>query len=138
MPECDRFNDYRRQICRGEQPHLSREKVNYYRAAWGMPPLPDGDDYQEMEAAVSLPQAPPSLPSLVQRVVTFATALTRHVCDGLTKCDDSEIQARLECCQQCPSFTGLHCRECGCCASGDNTFLNKLAWRSETCPLGKW
>lgn len=77
-------------------------------------------------------------PSLFQRVRTFAGALVGHVKDGMTKCSEDEIQARLAVCQSCPSFTGSHCKECGCACSAQSRFFNKLAWRSESCPLGKW
>jgi hypothetical protein len=74
----------------------------------------------------------------LERVVTFASALKDHLCDGMVKCEAGEIQARLEVCRQCPSFTGSHCRECGCACGSKSKFFNKLAWRSETCPLGHW
>lgn len=138
FPECEQFHDHRRTICRGERPDLSRATADQYRAAWGLSALPDHVPYPGSAAPTAPPSAPPSLPALAQRVATFAAALTDHVCDGMVKCEQSEIQARLEVCQQCPSFTGTHCRECGCVCNGQTTFFNKLAWRSEKCPLGRW
>ncbi|ODA31441.1 hypothetical protein [Planctopirus hydrillae] len=80
----------------------------------------------------------PPLPSFVTRLKHFFSALTQHAADGFEKVSEEQLQERLSICQQCPSFTGTHCRECGCSCSGNNTFLNKLAWRSEACPLSKW
>lgn len=79
-----------------------------------------------------------SLPPLLSRVLHFTQALANHASDGMTRCSSEEIDARLQVCQQCPAFTGSHCRECGCACSAQSKFFNKLAWRSETCPLGRW
>lgn len=137
FPECEHLNVHRRRICRNERTDLSRAMVNRYRVAWGVAPLPDDPCEEAVVAnADSTPASP--LPSFFQRVVTFAGAVQSHLRDGLTKCDEGEIQRRLEICQDCPSFTGTHCRECGCSCSSTNTYFNKLAWRSEKCPLGRW
>jgi len=42
FPECDRFTDHRRAICRGDRVDLAIEGprgVNSYRRYWGLPPL---------------------------------------------------------------------------------------------------
>lgn len=132
LPECDQFHDHRRAICRGERTDLPLETVNKYRASWGLGPLAMGA-LPVRRMASSRP-----LPSLPERAVTFAAAVTDHLKDGMTKCEASEIKARLDICQQCDSFTGSHCRECGCACNSTPKFFNKLAWRSEQCPLGKW
>lgn len=81
---------------------------------------------------------PAVFPSLTRRVVTFVSALTHHVHDGMTRCAEFEIEERLAVCHCCPSFTGAHCRECGCACNSTAMFFNKLAWKSEKCPLEKW
>ena len=72
------------------------------------------------------------------RPLTFAKALGKHLLDGLKKCTDKEIEARLAICQDCPHFQGNVCGKCGCPLSRERKFRNKLAWRSESCPVGKW
>jgi hypothetical protein len=39
LGECDKFDDHRRKICRGERPDLSVQVINNYRAHWGLEPL---------------------------------------------------------------------------------------------------
>lgn len=68
----------------------------------------------------------------------FTTALVKHAGDWFRKCSRKEIQSRLEICKQCEHFTGTACAQCGCRVNLEARFLNKLAWRSESCPLGKW
>lgn len=68
----------------------------------------------------------------------FTTALVKHAGDWFRKCSRKEIQTRLEICKQCEHFTGTACAQCGCRVNLETRFLNKLAWRSESCPLGKW
>ncbi len=151
-PECDQFSDHRRAICRGERADLPLDgpsSINSYRVRWGLARLKERVADANSQPAIKSPagqSAPisgtPTIvsapPSLLQQVTTFAQAFTEHVKDGLAKCDDKQIQARLATCQPCPEFTGAHCRKCGCACNGRSTFFNKLAWRSERCPLGKW
>ena len=68
----------------------------------------------------------------------FITALTRHAADGLRKCSQEQVSGRLAVCRNCSAFRGDRCAECGCHCNDRRVFLNKLAWRSEACPLGKW
>lgn len=68
----------------------------------------------------------------------FITALTRHAADGLRQCSQAEVEERLAICRGCRSFLGDRCAECGCHCNDQRVFLNKLAWRSEACPLRKW
>ena len=68
----------------------------------------------------------------------FIAALTRHAADGLRKCSQEQVNERLAICQACPAFAGDRCQECTCRCNERRVFLNKLAWRSEVCPLGKW
>lgn len=134
--ECDGMRPRQRQICRGEA-GLSLEKTNQYRAHWGLPPL--GSVSQVVTPSPILPRAPaPPALTLLQQVTTFVSALKEHVKDGMVRCEQAEIEARLAICQSCPQFSGNHCGKCGCSCSGRSTFFNKLAWRSEKCPDGKW
>lgn len=134
--ECQHLAGRLREICEGTV--LTLEKCNAYRVSWGMQPLSEMSCTERSEVTPEMPTIVTTQALLFNRVVTFATAMTNHVRDGMTKCDEAEIQSRLEICQQCPSFTGTHCRECGCACSQKKTFFNKLAWRSERCPLGRW
>jgi hypothetical protein len=85
--------------------------------------------------------APAEPPSLARRALNFATALARHAGDGFAKREQTEIDAILENhCKPCEFFNGTRCTHasCGCNISGERKFLNKLAWASEHCPIGKW
>lgn len=41
-------------------------------------------------------------------------------------------------CVPCEEFDNDSCSECGCRIKPRGTQLNKLAWATEECPLGKW
>ncbi len=91
----------------------------------------------------------PALPPLFKRLKNFSVAAIGHVLGGCPTCTQDEIDARLAVCQQCP---GKHfapepdnpdlgiCThpECGCWASRQARFLNKLAWSDQKCPIGAW
>jgi|GEM_PF-2194063 len=68
----------------------------------------------------------------------FTRALLKHARDWFRKCTRTEVQDRLAICQTCDQYTGTACAQCGCRVNLEKRFRNKLAWRSEACPLGKW
>lgn len=149
LTECDQFTDHRRLICRGERPDLpldGPQSINAYRVKWGLLPLRErmvGSDCGDvLPVSANAPQvaetATTTVPGLIQQVVTFTAALKTHLKDGLTRCDVEQIESRLAVCQECPEFTGKQCRQCGCACNAKSTFFNKLAWRSEKCPLSRW
>jgi hypothetical protein len=88
-------------------------------------------------------------PTLVEKAFNFAEALKNHVSDGLKKRTSEEIKDLLVICQggrgsdgvlreKCEHFVNGSCNECGCPVKKDRKFFNKLAWRSEHCPVAKW
>jgi hypothetical protein len=68
----------------------------------------------------------------------FLAALLKHAGDWFRKCSSREIEARLAICRACDQFLDEVCQKCGCPVSRERRFRNKLAWRTEACPLGKW
>lgn len=54
------------------------------------------------------------------------------------ECSDSEIETRFAICKSCQYFNNNTCTECGCVLSRDRVFLNKLTWKDQSCPIGKW
>lgn len=91
----------------------------------------------------NIPDIPPPLPSFGPSLVilgwNFATALSKWAFAGFPTCTPEEIETRLAICQACPEFTGgNHCSRCGCFCVEGNRLINKLAMKSEKCPLGKW
>lgn len=77
-------------------------------------------------------------PGLVRRAFHFASALAVHAGDGFAKRTRAEIHDLLAACRECEHFTGDSCAKCGCTVAADEVLFNKLAWRSEKCPEGKW
>jgi hypothetical protein len=102
FPECEGLNAHRKRICRGERSDISRPMVNKYREAWGCPPLAD-------DVAIAGPNVVASTnktPSLFRQVVTFASALTSHIQDGLAKCDGSAAAAAVAATRSSTSLPG--------------------------------
>src|SRR5262245_60835617 len=80
-PECDRFSDHRRAICRGESKH-SRKVQNDYRRLWGLNPLPQLKTYharQEIKAKEWTPDQPARGLGDVIAKVTHYTGIDRIV-----------------------------------------------------------
>jgi hypothetical protein len=95
------------------------------------------------------PNAPSEGPSLLEKAFNFGEALTRHIGDGLKTRTTEEINELLVICQggrgsdgvlreKCEHFINGACNQCGCPIRQSKKFFNKLAWRSEHCPVGKW
>jgi hypothetical protein len=71
-------------------------------------------------------------------LTTFARALARHIRDWCRAASKYEQARRRSICDDCP-FRNVEkdrCTKCGCSLSG--LLLNKIRWRSEHCPIGKW
>lgn len=101
------------------------------------------EELNSKSPAAPIASSPSSLESagaspFSQQAWRFITALTRHAADGLRKSSQEQLNHRLAICQNCPAFTGDRCQECSCRCNERQVFLNKLAWRSESCPLGNW
>lgn len=80
-------------------------------------------------------------PSLLARVTNFGKAFFNHALAGFVKREQAEVDRIFEICKGCEMYNGETCTHprCGCNISRDGgAFLNKLSWKSETCPIGKW
>lgn len=81
------------------------------------------------------------LPPWWKRLWHLAVAVVRHVADGCRRRTEDEVSFLFEThCAGCEFFDGSVCRhkDCGCNVNGEQQFWNKLAWRSEHCPIKKW
>ncbi len=76
--------------------------------------------------------------SLQVKAVHFATAMARWAGNGFAMRSQDEINERLAICQACPNLVDKHCKLCGCACVETNQVMNKLALKSEKCPIGKW
>lgn len=67
-------------------------------------------------------------------------SLLFHVYRGFPKSTLDEIHSRYAICNGCSEFDSKRseCSICGCTINKRKTFLNKLAWADQECPLGKW
>lgn len=58
--------------------------------------------------------------------------------DDLKKCSIDEIEHRFAICASCEYYKNNTCEKCGCYLVRDQVYMNKLAWKDQECPLGKW
>ena len=77
-------------------------------------------------------------PPLLARAWSFTSALVRWSLGGFRRRTKAEIATLAAICEACPRYAGRVCTACGCACTREKQFLNKLAWRSETCPENKW
>jgi len=84
------------------------------------------------------------LPPLILRIGNFTKAFVQHVSTGAKYVDQAEVTRRHSICESCTGpegfFNGTHCthKDCGCPITSTGGFLDKLAWASSSCPIGKW
>lgn len=82
------------------------------------------------------------MPSLASQGIHFAGALVKWVASGRPTRSEEEINALLEICQGCEFYEPEKevCLKCGCCNGKPDKgkWLNKVAWATEKCPVGKW
>jgi len=74
------------------------------------------------------------------KIVTFFRSLFWHMCAGFPKSSQELIDSRYLICMDCTSFDKFNsqCLECGCNINKKKIFMNKLAWKDQKCPTGKW
>jgi|LakMenEpi03Aug12_release.lakeMendotaPanAssembly.Ray.scaffolds.fasta_scaffold42684_2 hypothetical protein len=53
-------------------------------------------------------------------------------------CSVETIEHRHNICKSCSLFVNNTCSECGCSIVRDRNYLNKIAIKSESCPIGLW
>jgi hypothetical protein len=80
----------------------------------------------------------PSLPPLMIRGINFASAMIRWAGAGFPTRTKREISKLLAICQSCEHLKDNHCQLCGCPCNENNQLRNKLALKSEKCPIGRW
>lgn len=78
------------------------------------------------------------IPPLLIRGLNFALAMARWARGGFQVRSQDEIDERLAICQSCPHLVDNHCKLCGCACVEKNRLINKLALKTEKCPIGKW
>lgn len=74
------------------------------------------------------------------KILTFIRSLFWHVYKGFPKSSRSQINTRYNICINCEHFNQQlsQCGICGCNINNKKTFLNKLAWADQECPINKW
>lgn len=77
-------------------------------------------------------------PSFFSKARNFATAAVQHVAAGAPRCTEEEVAARHAICVGCEYFANSTCTKCGCPVSRERTYLGKLSWADQSCPVGKW
>lgn len=77
-----------------------------------------------------------------QKAKNFLIAVYKHIKSGRKYCNKQQIKSRIKHCYSCALFNGVICthEKCGCNVNDQDKFFNKLAWKSEQCPLNppKW
>ena len=66
----------------------------------------------------------------------FARAVVRVLHDRLRRASRAEQRHRALVCARCPDNRHDHCQKCGCSLKG--RLANKVLYRAEHCPVGKW
>jgi hypothetical protein len=61
-----------------------------------------------------------------------------QIIDNIKKCSPEEIDQRFAICNSCEYYKNSTCEKCGCYAVRDSIYMNKLAWKDQECPIGKW
>lgn len=88
----------------------------------------------------SVPE-PPLIPCAAQLTEYSASNIKKFILNDSNAnslCSEQEIDHRHSICESCPSFKDNSCAECGCQLSRDKVYMNKLALKDQSCPLGKW
>lgn len=80
------------------------------------------------------------MPSFKGKIVTFIKSLFWHMYAGFPKSSQKLIDERYKICNDCSMLDkkASQCLVCGCNINQKKVFMNKLAWKDQECPEGKW
>lgn len=94
----------------------------------------DCDKAPEVTTPSQAPDPNHTLPSKIQMAKNYASALSAHARSGFQHATTEEQKARLEICKSCEFYIldQDRCAKCGC------PLKSKSAWKSSSCPIGKW
>jgi len=77
--------------------------------------------------------------SMAQKLKHYTSAILKWVGSGLPKRDKKEIERLYNICKNCSRNKNGVCKICGCRTNQSNVpVANKIAMKTEECPLGKW
>jgi hypothetical protein len=78
--------------------------------------------------------------SFRRKIINFIKSFSWHIYSGLPKSGQKMINERYKICKSCEFFDQKlsQCMICGCNINNKDIFMNKLAWKDQTCPKGKW
>lgn len=78
--------------------------------------------------------------NIIYKVKNFLKSLFWHAYSGFPKSDQNLINERYNICLSCEMFDtkNSQCLICGCNISNRKEFMNKVAWRDQSCPKNKW
>lgn len=89
------------------------------------------------DGSIETPILPCSAPLLEYSAANIQKFVAENVAStGL--CTEEEIQARHSICESCEFFKDNSCTKCGCLLSRDRIYMNKLAFKTASCPIDKW
>ncbi len=137
---CDEWPGDLAKVCRGEFPGMSLETANAHRAA-GMggqfKPLPPLERLSKGGPLVASKPAPDGI-SWIWAGINFGSAMMKWAGAGFPVRTKKEIKRIFAICKECPQFSNGHCNQCGCLCNENSLVVNKIAVKTESCPIGNW
>lgn len=104
-----------------------------------------GDGYYDVDVNhPAYPRDRARPPGVLQKAVNFTKSAAGHLVAGMPMCTEQEVAARFAICAgsdsttKCEFFNGQSCDKCGCPISAEKRTISKLAWATQSCPVGKW
>jgi len=93
------------------------------------------------QSAADSGTAPPRRPpGLATRGRNYASALAKWLAAGRPKRSPQEVAELRAICRDCSYFRADNCthEKCGCRVGAAGRLGDKLTWKTESCPVGKW
>lgn len=99
-----------------------------------------GRQLRAIETQTEMPKficlGPATGKDLIGQIKTLARSTANTSANSL--CTREQIDKRYNICASCPHFKNGTCALCGCPLTKERDFINKLAFKREECPEGKW
>lgn len=125
-----------RHICEGKRTDLDPQVVSQFKRYC------EQNDSERIEPQSSLSADP--VPSVGKKSwlilgLNFSSSMIRWSACGFAVRSKKEIKRIFAICKACPEFQeGNFCGKCNCRCVETGFLVNKIAVKTETCPLNKW
>lgn len=97
-----------------------------------------GNKIKVVDNIDEIPKLPCRSPLIGNNIPNSIHTFANAAIEDNNLCSLSTIEQRHNICNSCEYYQNNSCSQCGCAIIRDRNYLNKIAIKTERCPMGLW